>query len=208
MEFQNQTIQQFTAVLAGKDPVPGGGGASALVGSIGMALGSMVGSLTVGKKKYADVEDEMQQMLEESKALIADFLTLMDRDAEAFAPLAKAYGLPKDTEQQRAEKACVMESALKDAAQAPLSIMEKCCQALDLIAVFAKKGSALAISDAGCAATMCRAALEAASLNVFINTRSMTDRAYADALNARANQMLTDYCAQAEAIFAEVRARF
>ncbi|MEG1524604.1 MAG: cyclodeaminase/cyclohydrolase family protein [Clostridia bacterium] len=208
MEFKTLTIEAFTDILASKDAVPGGGGASALVGAVGIALGNMVGSLTIGKKKYADVEPEIIGLMTESAKLQAKLLTLMDEDAMAFSPLAKAYGLPKDTEDQRVEKAKIMETALRTATQVPLTIMEVCCQALDLIAVFAEKGSTLAISDAGVGATVCRAALEGASLNVFINTKSMQDRAYAETINARANQMLHNYVKQAEAIFDDVRGRF
>lgn len=159
MDFTKRSCEEFVSVLATKEPVPGGGGASALVGAVGVALGNMVGSLTVGKKKYADVEDEMNALMEQCQTLEKELLALVKRDAEVFEPLAKAYGMPKETEEQKAEKARVMEIVLKDACSVPLEIMEKCCEAIDIIEVFAKKGSRLAVSDAGCGAACCRAAL-------------------------------------------------
>ena len=207
MEFSTCGCNEFVEVLSSKAPVPGGGGASALVGAVGTALGNMVGSLTVGKKKYAAVEDEMWELKKKADALQADFLRLIDEDAKAFEPLSKAYGMPKNTEEEKAEKARVMAAALKDACAVPMEIMEKCCEALDLIKEFADKGSALAISDAGVGALFCKAALQGASLNVFINTKSMTDREYADGLNAKADAMLAEYTKLADEIFGEVQAR-
>ena len=200
MKFEEKKINEFTEVLASKEAVPGGGGASALVGSIGMALGNMVGSLTTGKKKYADVEEDIQALMTEGENLRIELLSMMDKDAEAFAPLAKAYGIPKD-DPSRDE---VMEKALDVACQAPMDIMRTVCKALDVIKEFAAKGSALAISDAGVGAVCCKAALQGASLNVFINTKSMKDRTKAEALEAEANAMLDKYCRLADEIYAVV----
>ncbi|MBR6800017.1 MAG: cyclodeaminase/cyclohydrolase family protein [Firmicutes bacterium] len=200
MRFEDKKINEFTEVLASKEAVPGGGGASALVGSIGMALGNMVGSLTTGKKKYADVEEDIQALMTEGENLRIELLSMMDKDAEAFAPLAKAYGIPKD-DPSRDE---VMEKALDVACQAPMDIMRTVCKALDVIKEFAAKGSALAISDAGVGAVCCKAALQGASLNVFINTKSMKDRAKAEALEAEANEMLDKYCRLADEVYAVV----
>lgn len=208
MSFTKESCENFVEVLASKAPVPGGGGASALVGAIGTALGNMVGSLTVGKKKYADVEAEMLALKAKSDALQAELLALVEKDAEVFAPLAAAYGMPRETEAEKAEKARVMAIVLKDACAVPMDIMRRCCEAIDVVAEFAAKGSALAVSDAGCAAVCCKAALFGASLNVFINTKSMTDRDYAETINAEANTMLDTYGPKADRIFADVRARF
>lgn len=207
MEFSKKPCDEFVEVLATKAPVPGGGGASALVGAVGTALGNMVGSLTVGKKKYADVEAEIRLLQKESDRLQQELLELIEKDAQVFEPLSKAYGLPKETEEEKAEKARVMEAALKEACSVPMEIMEKCCQAIEGIEVYAKKGSVIAISDAGVGAAFLRAALEGASLNVYINTKSMQDRDYAAELNDRADQMLETYTKRAEAVFAEVKAR-
>ena len=208
MDFAQASCTEFVTVLASNAPVPGGGGASALVGAIGTALGNMVGSLTVGKKKYADVEEEMVALKAKCDAIQSDLLRLIAKDAEVFAPLAKAYGLPKDTEEEKAHKAKVLEECTVMACSVPMEIMEKCCEAIEAIAQFAAKGSRLAVSDAGCGAACCKAALQSASLNVFINTKSMTDRAVAERLNAKANAMLDKYCPMADAIFEEVRANF
>ena len=207
MGFTKGTCEEFVDVLASKAPVPGGGGASALVGAIGMALGNMVGSLTVGKKIYADVEADIIAMKEKATALQADFLRLVEADAEAFEPLSKAYGMPRETEEEKAEKARVMAIVLKDACAVPMEIMEKCCEAIDVIEEFAAKGSALAISDAGVGVVFCKAALLGASLNVFINTKSMADKEYAASLNEKADKMIADYSKKADEIFAAVNAR-
>ena len=207
MGFSTVPCNEFVEVLASKAPVPGGGGASALVGAIGTALGNMVGSLTVGKKKYADVEEEMYELKGKADALQKELLHLIERDAEVFEPLSKAYCMPRNTEEEKAEKARVMEIVLKDACSVPMEIMERCCEAIDLIEVFAEKGSTLAISDAGVGATFCKAALEGASLNVFINTKSMKNREYADELNKKADEMLSVYTKKAEEIYQSVAAR-
>lgn len=207
MGFSTVPCNEFVEVLASKAPVPGGGGASALVGAIGTALGNMVGSLTVGKKKYADVEAEMYELKAKADALQKDLLHLIERDAEVFEPLSKAYGMPRATEEEKAEKARVMEIVLKDACSVPMEIMEKCCEAIDLIEVFAAKGSTLAISDAGVGAAFCKAALEGASLNVFINTKSMQNREYADELNRKADEMLSVYTKKADEIYQSVFGR-
>jgi len=207
MAFRDQTIDAFIHELSSKAPVPGGGGASALVGALSASLTHMVGALTVGKPKYAAVEAEMNELLKETEALSNRFLALMDEDAEAFEPLAQAYRLPKETDQEKASKAVQMEVALKSAVQPPLEIMETCAKSLPLIALCAEKGSVVAVSDAGVAASLCRAALEGASLNVFINTQGMLDRGYAESLNRRAKELLTQAGAEAETLFRSVSAK-
>jgi formiminotetrahydrofolate cyclodeaminase len=207
MAFRDQTIDAFIRELSSKAPVPGGGGASALVGALSASLTHMVGALTVGKPKYAAVEAEMNELLKETEALANRFLKLMDEDAEAFEPLAQAYRLPKETEAERASKAIQMEAALKSAVQPPLEIMETCAKSLPLIALCAEKGSVVAVSDAGVAASLCRAALEGASLNVFINTQGMLDRGYAESLNRRAKELLAQAGAEAESLFRSVSAK-
>ncbi|MCI8525726.1 MAG: cyclodeaminase/cyclohydrolase family protein [Oscillospiraceae bacterium] len=204
MEFTKRSCEEFVEVLASNAPVPGGGGAAALVGAIGMALGNMVGSLTVGKKKYADVEAEIVELKGKSDALQRRFLELVARDAVCFEPLSKAYGIPKDNP----DRDRILEDATLVACSVPMEIMEACCEAIDIIRVFAEKGSRLAVSDAGCGAACCKAALMSASLNVFINTKSMKNREKAEELNAKANGMLDQYCALADGIFAAVRANF
>lgn len=202
MNFMDKTCAGFVGELASKAPVPGGGGASALVSALGTALGNMVGGLTVGKKKYADVEADVQALMEQASALQQRLLQLAERDAEVFAPLAAAYRMPKETEAEKAEKERVMAAVLKDAAQVPLEIMEGCCQAIDLLAEFAAKGNRTAISDAGGGVIFCKAALQSASLNVFINTGSMKDRQLAQRLEAEADRMLQEYTVKADEVYA------
>ncbi|MDR0889279.1 MAG: cyclodeaminase/cyclohydrolase family protein [Oscillospiraceae bacterium] len=203
MDITNESCGEFLAALASNAPTPGGGGAAALVGAVGMALGNMVGNLTVGKKTYAAVEDEIKQLLSRCDALQKDLLDMVAQDAACFAPLAKAYGISKDDP----TRPLVLEQALAVACSAPLRIMELCCEAIAQIRVFAEKGSRMAVSDAGCAAVICKAALQSASLNVFINTKSMQNREAAEARNLRAKAMLDEYCAMADEIFTAVRAK-
>jgi len=204
MAFHEETLDSFLSRLSSNAPVPGGGGASALAGAIAVSLARMLAALTVGKPKYASVEDEMQQMLTQTEAVRERFLALMDEDADAFTPLAAAYRLPKDTPEQKKARTRSLEAALKRATEPPLKIMEACGDALKLIAVCAEKGSSLAVSDAGVAATLCRAALEGASLNVFVNTHLMQEREYAESLNSRARRMLADYGEMAQALYRNI----
>ena len=199
-----KSCADFAAVLASKAPVPGGGGAAALVGALGTALCSMVGNLTVGRKKYAQYEADVKRMLEKGAAVQERLLDLVDKDAEAFEPLSKAYSIPKDDPNRDA----ILEEATVTACAVPMHIMELSCQAIEYVSVFAAKGSRLAVSDAGCAAVCCKAALQAASLNVFINTKSLKNRAVADEMNAKANGMLAKYVPMADEIFHSVKALF
>ena len=204
MDFAQASCTEFVTVLASNAPVPGGGGASALVGAIGTALGNMVGSLTVGKKKYADVEEEIIALKGKCDQLQKDLLDQIALDAKGFEPLAKAYGIPKDDPSR--DK--VLEEATIVACQVPVKIMELCCEALDAIQVFAAKGSRLAVSDAGCGAVCVKAALQAASLNVFINTKTLQNRELAEEMNKKCLGMLDKYCAMADEIFETVKGGF
>jgi len=204
MDMTTESCRAFVEVLASSAPAPGGGGAAALVGAIGTALGNMVGSLTVGKKKYADVQEEIMGLKAKCDALQTELLDQVEADERGFLPLAKAYGIPKDDPSRDA----IMEEATVQACAVPMKIMELCCEAIECIAVFAAKGSRLAVSDAGCGAVVCKAALQAASLNVFINTKSLKNRDVAAELNRRANLMLNKYGQMADEIFESVRANF
>ncbi len=204
MDFAQASCTEFVTVLASNAPVPGGGGASALVGAIGTALGNMVGSLTVGKKKYADVEEEIIALKAKCDQLQKDLLDQIALDAKGFEPLAKAYGIPKDDPAR--DK--VLEEATITACAVPVKIMELCCEALDAIKVFAEKGSRLAVSDAGCGAVCVKAALQAASLNVFINTKTLQNRELAEEMNKKCLGMLDKYCAMADEIFETVKGGF
>lgn len=201
MELMNLSCEAFLEDLAGSAPAPGGGGAAALVGAAGAALGNMVGSLTVGKKKYAAVEADILILNRRAATLRKQLEGLVQADADAFTPLAAAYRLPKETPEQQAHKAAMLEAALEGACAVPLEIMSACCEGIALAAEYAEKGSVMAVSDAGCAALFCKAALQAAGLNVSINTRLMADNARAAALNAQADAMLAEFVPQADQIY-------
>ena len=173
MDAKIMRIEEFTEVLASKSAIPGGGGASALTAALGIALGSMVGNLTVGKKKYKDVEEEIRRQMQQAEVLQRELLLFIDKDAEAFEPLSKAYGLPKETEEQLEYRNKVMEEALLKASLVPLQIMETVLEAIAVLEVMAEKGSRIAVSDAGVGVQFCRSALLGASMNVFINTKLM-----------------------------------
>ena len=197
MELMNLSCEGFLEELASKAAAPGGGGASALVGAAGVALGSMVGSLTVGKKKYAAVEADIAALNVRAEALRKRLEALVQADAEA-------YKLPKETPEQQAHKAAVLEKALDRACAVPLEVMTACGEGIALAAEYAEKGSVLARSDAGCAALFCKAAMQAAGLNVKVNTRLMADKAHADALEARAEQLLAEFVPQADRVYQTV----
>ena len=203
MEMMHKTCETFLEELASKAPAPGGGGAAALVGAVGAALGNMVGCLTAGKPKYAAVEADILALNAQAAALRLRLQSLVEADAAAFTPLAKAYGIPKDDPARPA----VMAKALEEATAVPLEIMAACAEAIALLEGYEAKGSVLAVSDAGCGALFCRAALEAAGLNVAVNTRLMADRARAAALDGRAAALLEEYVPRAEAVYSRVRAR-
>ena len=204
MDMTTESCRRFVEVLASDAPAPGGGGAAALVGAIGTALGNMVGSLTVGKKKYADVQDEIIALKAKCDALQTELLNQVEADEVNFLPLAKAYGIPKDDP----NRDTILEEATVTACAVPMHIMELSCQAIEYISVFAAKGSRLAVSDAGCGAVCCKAALQAASLNVLINTKSLKNRDVAEDMNRKVNLMLNKYCDIADDIFNEVKAGF
>lgn len=203
--IEKQILGEWVDVLASKAPVPGGGGASALGGALAAALGQMVANLTVGKKRYVDVEEEMQQSLFALNIIQMELMALADKDAEVFAPLAEAYGMPADTEEQKMEKERIMEERLLAASLVPLKIMEKASTVLDIVELLEQKGSRMAVSDAGVAAQFARAALTGAVMNVFINTKSMKNREKAGELNERASRLLEEGMKQADQIYDRVR---
>ena len=176
-------ISEYLDILSSKAPVPGGGGASALAGALGDSLGQMVVHLTLGKKKYAQVQDEMLEYESHLKRLQEEFLVLADRDAEVFAPLAECYRLLDVTEEEKAYKEKIMEERLRNASFVPLEIMEKAVEMLGILEELSYKGSVMAVSDVGVGVQFARTALLGAVMNVYINTRSMKNRQKAEELN-------------------------
>lgn len=207
MLYTDKTCREFVENTAGKTPVPGGGSVSALVGALGAALGRMVGSFTLGKKKYADVQAEMLELAREADSLQAELLELVQADIDIFRPLSELYGMKAETDIEKENKAALLEEALENACSVPISIMEKCGRAIELSKEFAAKGSRLAVSDAGASAIICKSALQAASLNVYINTGSMTNRKRADELNTICAMHLMNYATMADEVFEMVADR-
>ena len=194
-----QNMQEFIEVLSSKAAVPGGGGACAYVAAAGM-----VANLTTGKKKYAQYQEEIEELLSKAEQLSKELMTYMDKDAESFEPLSKAYGLPKDTKEQQEYKEAVMEKALKEASLTPVALMEKILDALKILERLSVVGSRLAISDVGAGVQLCKAALNGASLNVFINTKLMKDTETAEELNTRTDALLIEGNELADRIYEEV----
>lgn len=194
----------FIDDLASSAPTPGGGGASAYCGALASALASMVGNLTLGKKKYATVEEEIAAVMAQLSEKRAQLLDLIDQDARAFEPLAQTYRMPSTTPEEQQAKHTAQQAALIDAIEVPLAIMRTCADVLDLTDVMAKKGSRLAVSDAGVAAVFARAAIEGASLNIFINVASLEDSAQAQAYERAARDLIAENQTKAQALFAYV----
>lgn len=201
---ESMTIQEFLDVLSSKEPVPGGGGASALAGALGNALGQMVANLTIGKKKYAQVEDEIKELAERMKGIQGQFTALADQDAKVFAPLAKCYSLPSGTEEEKAYKAEVMEARLLDASLVPMEIMEKAAEMLEIMDILADKGSRMAVSDVGVGVQFIRTALLGAVMNVYINTKSMKNREKAEEMNEKAERLIKEGTEAADRIYQKV----
>ncbi|MSR93823.1 cyclodeaminase/cyclohydrolase family protein [Clostridiaceae bacterium 68-1-5] len=199
-----QKITDFLEALSSKEPVPGGGGASAAVGAFASALGMMVANLTAGKKTYAAVEEEILETKERLLTLQKELIRLTDEDAKAFAPLSRAYGLPRETEEEKAERARIMEAALYEASRVPLQIMQTVRQVMELLRILGEKGSRIAISDVGVGILFAQAALEGASLNIYINTRLMQEKEQAAKLNAEADALIREARTLKEEIYLAV----
>lgn len=202
--IEKKVIGEWADELASKAPVPGGGGASALGGALGAALGQMVANLTVGKKRYAVVEEEIKLNCAKLQELQIQLLALADKDGEVFAPLAEAYGLPADTQEQKAEKERIMEERLWAASLVPVEIMEKAMAVLDILEGLERKGSRMAVSDVGVGVQFARAALTGAVMNVYINTKSMKNRKRAEELNEKARLMIEEGARKADVIYGKV----
>lgn len=198
--MENRTVDVFLTELASGAPTPGGGGASAVCGAIAAALGSMVGNLTSGKKKYAEYQEEIEVAIAKCGSLVKEFEALGKKDEEVFEPLAKAYSIPKDQE-GRDE---ILEGVLKDASTAPFEVVEKAYETALVLASLAVIGSRLAISDVGVAAAACSTAARGAAMNVYINTKSMKDRAYAEDLNKKTDDLVAQTTEICDKVYSQV----
>lgn len=186
----NITINSFLCELSSANPIPGGGGVSALVGSISASLGCMVCNLTIGKKKYAQFDIENKEILENLYRYIDEFKALLIADEEAFIPLSKAYSLPTDTENSKQEKEAVMEPLLENAALVPLNIMNKVVELIFVLQKLSNQCSNLVISDVGVAIICSKACLESAALNVYINTKFMKNLDRAKKINSEVQALI------------------
>lgn len=199
-----KSCEEFLDLLASEAPIPGGGGACAYTGAISIALGSMVGNLTLDKPKYADVQDDMRALLERSQTLMNRMSHLVEKDADVFLPLSKAYKLPTNTEQERKTKEEVLQKALITAASVPLEIASCCLDALRILQEFGTKGNRMVISDAGTGAALCKGAMLGARLNVLVNLKLMKDPEAKELISHRLDHILQEGLALADEIYAQV----
>lgn len=202
-DFYNWNIDEFTAASASKEPVPGGGGVSALCGSLAASLAEMVTNLTIGKKKFLDYTEELEQIKSTAEDLRKDLLACIARDAEAFAPLAKAYSLPKET------PGCqeLMEQCLRVAAEPPYAILKDCVKIIELDERLQEIGSKLAISDAATSVMLAHGAMYGAYMNVIVNTRLMKDTDYASSFAKQAKDLLDEYAPRALKVYDNIAGR-
>lgn len=201
MNAAQMTTSDFLDALASGQPTPGGGGAAALTGSQAAALISMVINFTVGKKKYADVEEEMRGCLTRSEALRTALLAAVDADADAFDAVAATYSLPKETDEEKAARTAAMQDALKHAAVVPFEMAEKCLEIIRLAAPVGAKGNSNVVSDAATALYLAFAALKSALVNVNINLKFIKDEAFVTAWSAKVAALLAD----ADAAYVEAK---
>lgn len=190
----------FIDDLSSAKPIPAEGAAAAYVGALASALSTMVGNLTVGKKRFADVEDLVYNTMEELSFVRDDLFELIEEDADAFAPLYDAYRMPSKTPEQAAAKNRAMQDALVAAIETPLAIMRSCCRVIELTETMAHKGCGLAVADAGAASILAEAALRTASLTVTINAKSVEDERMARKYKREADEMIAIYSPKADAI--------
>ena len=202
MEFKH-TYQDFVCKLASDAPVPGGGGASALVGALGVALGTMAANISLKRKQTTKI----LKIKERAEALQNQLLNLIEADAVAFLPLSSAYKLPTSTKEQKQHKEKAMEESLRTASKVPLLIMRGCCEAILLHEELEAFMPALLQSDIGVGVVLCKAALQGAALNVFCNTKLMQDTEFADRINEEASNLLKQNIHKADALFERVNSK-
>ena len=203
----SQTLQSFLDALASNAPAPGGGAAAALMGATGAALVSMVCNLTLGKPKYAAVEADMRALLEKSQALRARVMKMMEDDQAVFKTLMLAYGLPKQTDEEKANRRMAIQDALRQATEVPLACARACAGVITLSREAAEKGNLQVISDAGVAVAAAEAGLKSAALNVWINVPSIDDKTFADAARNEIDALIDAGGEDSAAVYALVRSK-
>lgn len=206
MKLAERTVAGLAAEVASDSPAPGGGSVSALAGAIGAALTAMVSGLTVGRKKYADVQELVTAAQAQSRALCERFLDVMDRDAEAFLAVSAAYALPKQTEEERSARSAAIQTGLRGCTQTPMEMMRLCAEGLELLTALTGKTNASAASDLGVAALSLKTAMQGAWLNVLINLGSIRDGAFAAHCRQEGEALLKKYLPEADRCFETVRA--
>ncbi|WP_333878517.1 methenyltetrahydrofolate cyclohydrolase [Methylobacter sp.] len=206
-EIKDKSVQAFIDELASKAPTPGGGSAAAVMGAQAAALISMVCNLTIGKPKYAEVEFEMRSLLEKSEVLRETLMGMIKADVDVFDRLMATYGLPKDSDEEKAVRTEAIQSALKEATIVPLKCANACLEAIALSRVAAEKGNVGVISDAGVAVMAAYGGLKSAALNVYINAGGLKDRVFADAKLAELESILNGADVAAEEVYQIVKAK-
>ena len=204
MKLVEKNSIEFVEVLASKAAVPGGGGAAALVGAIGTALGSMVCNLTIGKKKYAEFDEKNKEVLKRATEIQDELLKMVDEDADEFLPLSKAYGLPSTTDEEKKIKEDTLEAALKNACGVPIKIVRTCYEAIKLHEELVDKGSKLAISDVGVGVQCLRAALISGKLNVTININMIKDAEFVKSVKEETDRLVSDGVKIADEVYLRV----
>lgn len=208
MNLQDLTVKEFIDKVTGNDPVPGGGSVSALNGSLAASLAAMVANLTVGRKKYAEVNDEMEELSARLTGLSAQLLNDVDRDAEAYDRVFAAFKLPKETDEEKAVRTEAIQRETKYAAQIPMEVARTAHAMLPLIDTVARKGNSNAVTDA-CVAMMCaRTAVLGALLNVRINLTSITDEAFVKEMSAEAERLERETLAAEQQVLEYVKTVF
>ena len=206
-EIKDKSVQQFLDELASRQATPGGGSAAAVMGAQSAALTSMVCNLTIGKPKYAEVEEEMQALLLRSEALRKKLTGMIKADVDVFDKLMACYGLAKDTDEEKAERSAQIQSVLKQATIVPLECAQACAEVIELSRIAADKGNTGVISDAGVAVMAGYAALKSAALNVYINAGSINDKEFANLKLAELEQILNGAEVATEEIYQIVKAK-
>lgn len=200
------TVKDFLNKVAGSDPVPGGGSIAALNGALASALAAMVANLTIGKKKYTEVQEDMQAIAQEAERLMGDFTADIDRDSDAYDRVFACFKMPKETDEEKAARSAAIQEATKYAAQVPLEVARRACALMPLIAEVALKGNQNAVTDACVAMMSARNAVLAAVLNVRINLSSLKDAELVTRLQAEADGLEQEACQQEQALLNKVKA--
>ena len=186
----DKKVSNFLDELASNSSTPGGGSVAALAGALGAGLISMVGNLTVDKKKYEDVEEDIKKIISSSEKLRYELSQLIEEDVKVFNNFMATYKMPKETEDEKKIRTEKIQESLIEAARVPLKTAYKCLDIMILSQEVAEKGNLNVISDAGVAVLMAEAALESALLNVKINLRMIKDEKIKEELSSSIKELL------------------